>query len=244
MRALVVLMPVLLTLAACRGIPASDASANALLDEAISAAGGKDALQSAQVLHWTGTATVFGDPPLELGIDTWVEPFATARSHTWIRAQGAASARDLELDATGGWMVRSGTRTPLPAAMVRHERLQYAVYGLMRLVTLRDRGVRLERAPDIDGLRVLRVEHPDAAPAELVFDPHGKLVALTDTVPAAEGAGTLAQRFEFEGDIASATGVHWPRRIRILQDGKPYFELRLQTFATGVRLGRGQDAVH
>ena len=86
----------------------------------------------------------------------------------------------------------------------------------------------LRREPDRDGLRILHVEHPNAAPADLYFDANTALVRLEDTVPAAEGAGRVLQRFDFEGATA-ANGIRWPRMIRITQDGKPYFELRIAT---------------
>lgn len=118
----------------------------------------------------------------------------------------------------------------MPIAMQRHERAQYAVYGLMRLVTLRDAGANLEALPDdADGLRGLRVSHPQAPAAELYFHGDGRLAYLTSSVPAPDGDGNVAQRFDFEGTI-EAGGVRWPRTLRISQSGQPYFELRLLTF--------------
>lgn len=52
---------------------------------------------------------------------------------------------------------------------------------------------------------------------------------LTNHVPAADGNGSVTQRFDFEGTI-EADGVRWPRTLRISQSGKPYFELHLSTF--------------
>ena len=117
----------------------------------------------------------------------------------------------------------------MPAPMLAHERLQYATYTVMVLAPLRSDLVRLERRPDVDGLRVLHAELPGAAPADLYFDADGHLVRLDNTVPDAEaGTRQVAQRFDFSGTIESH-GVHWPRTIRIAQYGKPFFELRLST---------------
>jgi hypothetical protein len=90
--------------------------------------------------------------------------------------------------------------------------------------------VTLHRLPDATGLRVLHVEHPRAAPADMYFDANGRLVALVDTVPSPEDASPIRQRFDFEGDI-QAGGVHCPRTLRILQNDAPYFELRLASLA-------------
>ena len=108
--------------------------------------------------------------------------------------------------------------------------MQYAVYGLMRLVTLRDPGVVLRGLPaDASGLRGLHVEHPAAPATDMYFTTQGRLAYLTDAVPDPEGTGMVTQRFDFEGSIDGA-GVHWPRTLRITQNGRPYFELRLDRF--------------
>ena len=127
-------------------------------------------------------------------------------------------------------MLRDGQRTALPAPMVAHERLQYATYALMLLVPLQSPQAHIERRPDVAGLRVLHARLPDAPETDLFFDAQGRLVRLEDVVRNPEGTGTIAQRFDFEGSI-EASGVRWPRTIRIAQDGQPYFTLRIETLA-------------
>jgi hypothetical protein len=205
--------------------------AQALLQQSIDAAGGEAALTRARVLTWSGSASVFaGDNKIELGVQSRIEPFRSAQSDTWLRDKGRATQRTLQIDGDQGWLVRDGKRTAMPVQMLRHERAQYAVYGLMRLVTLRQPGVVLKTLPvDSQGRRGLRVQHPSAAETDMYFDADGRLAYLTDSVAEAQGEATLAQRFDFEGSIESA-GVRWPRIMRITQNGKPYFELRLEQF--------------
>jgi hypothetical protein len=225
MRALLLL----LLLSGCATAPAPDADI-ALLEAAIDAAGGQANLARARTLHWTGEATVFaGERRIELGVDTMVTPFVRARSTTWLRDQPETTRRVLAIDGARGWTERDGRREEMPCPMREHERLQYAIYGLMQLAPLRAPGVRLQRLPDREGLRVLHVEHPSAVPAQLFFDDSNRLVAIENSVPDPEHSTPVAQRFSFEGDVADA-GVHWPRTLRISQDGRPYFELRLRTF--------------
>jgi len=225
------LLCVVLGLAGCVSAGAVSQSTSALLDRAIDAAGGETALRNARVLAWEGEATVFaGDRTIELEVASEVVPFERARSDSWLRSAGRSTLRTLEIDATGGWVVRDGARTPMEPSAVVHERAQYAVYGLMRLLDLRDPAVAVELLPaDAAGRRGLRVQHPGAPAADLYFDPTGRLAYLLDRVPAPDGKGEIAQRFEFEGSIDGA-GVHWPRTIRILQEARPYFELRLRRF--------------
>jgi hypothetical protein len=218
-------------LAACAHIAPQADPGQALLQQAIDAAGGEAALTQARVLTWSGSATVFaGDNKIELGVQSRVEPFRGAQSDTWLLSQGRATLRTLQIDGDQGWMVRDGKRTQMPAPSLRHERAQYAVYGLMRLVTLRQPGVVLRILPaDGQGRRGLHIQHPSAPEADIYFDASGRLAYLTDNVPAPEGEGTLAQRFDFEGSIESR-GVRWPSIVRISQNNKPYFELRLEQF--------------
>ena len=151
----------------------------ALLDEAINAAGGEVALRQAQTLHWTGQATVIaGARELVIDVDTTVSPFAYARSETQLLGDPKIAPRTLELRGDEGWIEVGDKRSKMPEAMETHERLQYATYGLMRLVSLRDEGATITLRPDRDKLRVLQVQHPSAATSELLFDHEGRLVAI------------------------------------------------------------------
>jgi hypothetical protein len=228
----------LLLLAACAQQPArsiaSPGDASALLDRAIDYAGGQHALTEARLLSWSGSATLHaGKRQIQIVVQTLVLPFDRAYSDSWPANEGPQATRRMEIMPDGGWMVRNGQRQPMDVAMATHERLQYAVYGLMRLVTLRDPGATIALLPaDRDGRPGLRVTHPQATPAELRFDADGRLAMLSNRVPAADGHGELAQVFRFEGHIESR-GVVWPNRITIEQEGQPYFELFLEDFSVG-----------
>jgi hypothetical protein len=205
--------------------------ADILLNRAMAAAGGETALSHARVLIWTGEASVFaGDRRIDLNVETVVEPFTYALSDTWLRDKGRASLRTLEIDGNQGWLTRDGKTEAMPPAMLAHERQQYATYGLMRLVTMRDSGAVFSTSAGQSAARILEVHHPFAADSRLYFAPGGRLIALENTVVAPDGGKPIAQRFEFSGEIASA-GVRWPRRLVLTQEGKPYFTLALKTFA-------------
>ncbi len=196
-----------------------------LLNRAIRAAGGHEALSRVSGLGWTGEAEIHaGGQDIRIAVETRVSPFRFARSDTWIAAQGRGSLRSLIVDATGAWQERGGIRTALPDAQARHERQQFAIYGLMLLTPLLD--TPLGVTPD----GALVTHHPSAPETILRLDNRGRLVAAENTVDAPDGAGRIAQRFDFSGEITSR-GVRWPRVISIRQDGKPYFDLMLETFA-------------
>ena len=202
-----------------------------LLDDAIAAAGGNDALTKARHLRWTGEADVHaGGRDIALAVRSDIEPLGKVRSETWLRETGPSTLRVLEMDGRNGWTTRDGKREPMPAGMARNEYSQFGTYALMRLVTLREPKAEIHLLPErVEGMRGLQARYPGLPEATLWFDDASRLAALTNTVASADGNGVIQQRFEFSGTIES-NGVRWPKQIRILQDGKPFFELRLQTF--------------
>lgn len=202
-----------------------------LVDKAIAWAGGRPALERAQVLAWTGEAVVqTGGQSLALGVDTTVRPFDYAHGISWPKAQGQAASRELLIEDGQGVVVRQGISSPMPDTMRRHETQQYAVYGLMRLLPLLEPGVTLTALGASEGLSWIEVSHPDAPVARMGFEASGRLARLVNTVVSPGGGGDIAQEFTFAGEISSG-GVRWPRRLTIYQDGAPFFDLTLATFS-------------
>ena len=204
---------------------------DSLLRRAIRRAGGRKVLSRVRLLSWEGEATVFdGDRRIELGISTIVAPFASARSTSWLLSQGQASARTMVITETGGRMERDGRSEELPRRLVTHERAQFAMYGLMLLAPL-DRGGASYRQVDVpsSGFQILRVSHKLAPLTRLFFESDGRLAEAVNTVPHPQTGRPVRQRFIFSEDQMPGP-VHWPRTIRIEQEGKPYFELRLKRF--------------
>jgi hypothetical protein len=222
-RALAALLGAIALLAAA---PAADP----VLERAVTRAGGAAALARAGTLSWRGRATIHaGGNTIEIGVSTRVVPFRSARSDSWLLSQGPASTRSLIIEGEQGWIERGGVRAPMPPAMLRHERQQYAIYGLMLLLPAR--GHVVARRIEPGGRTVLTVAHPEAPVPELVFDRAGRLVEARDRVADPDGgAAEIDQVFLFSGEIVDR-GVHWPRRIDILQRGQPYFTLEIDRFA-------------
>ncbi len=227
-----------LVLAAPIGLLAAPAHAasgvcgtSALVKRALDRAGGMAALARVKTLSWTGTARILAGPkPLEIGVSTTVWPFTSARSDTWLASEGPSKTRSLVIEGDKGWTERGGARSDMPAAMLAHERQQYALYGLMLLIPLCGPDVETVVLPDLDGSGRVAVNHPKAPRTTLVFDETAQLAGAENSVVSPdEGGAPIDQVFTFEGEIESA-GVRWPRRVAISQNGKPYFELSLATF--------------
>jgi hypothetical protein len=203
-----------------------------VLDGAIKAAGGEAALRQVKELAWTGSATVnAGGKTTEIEMDTIVRPFTFARSTSWPKADGPKAARTIQAEGGQAWSVSRVSWMPLPEAEAAHELQQFALYGVMTLVSLKDAGVKVtETAPGKDGTRNLHVEHPKAPPMDLRFDASGKLVRIADSVRDPKGgAALIPQVVTLSGEMTS-NGVKWPKRISIRQNDAPYFDMELATF--------------
>lgn len=173
-------------------------------------------------LRWTGTAkiNVGGNGVIEVGVDTTIVPFVSARSDSWllVAGEGPAKRRTLVIEPADGWTERNGKRDPLPAGQVAHERQQYGVYGY-----LLGMGKEVSKSP---GRR--RLQQPGYPPADIYYD--GDRVAIIDYLVDPPRAGPkLTERFTFTGELVS-NEVKWPQKITILQDLRPFYELNITNF--------------
>jgi hypothetical protein len=170
-------------------------------------------------LRWTGTAHVqAGEQSLAIGVSTHVVPFRSARSDNWLLSEGTGSKRAMIIEPSGGWIERSGKREPMPEAMLRHERQQFAIYGLMQMA-LADKLSHVRGSPERD--------IPDT---RFTFDGSGRLIEARNQVDPPTAGGKIQQLFRFSGEVRSR-GLKWPKRIEIFQEGRPYFTLEIDSFA-------------
>ena len=176
-------------------------------------------------IAWTGTARVHaGDAVTDIGVSTRVAPFETARSETWPIAQGPGAKRTLSIGPDGGWLEQNGAREPMTIAMLRHERQQYAIYGLMQQA--------IPLAP-VNSSVTLGGSSPFIPATTFRFDRDGKMIEARNQVSdPAGGAEPISQRFRFIGEIMDER-LAWPRRIEITHAGEPYFTLEITQLRVG-----------
>jgi hypothetical protein len=227
------MMPLTFTAAVCAiaaaPLVAQPSAAMRILERAIAAAGGAQALEAATVLKWSAKATVHtARGPLNIEGRWLIEPPDRAVVATWEAEKGESSARRMLLDGAHGWMERGTDRTPMPAAVLANERDQFYLYSVMRLVPLRDREIELSA----DDVGTLLIRHPKRPDVEAFFDAGGRLARLRTQVSHPADNSDIVQELILEGAIAGG-GVLWPRTIRIVQDGKPFFEMQLLDFSPG-----------
>ena len=190
--------------------------------------------QAVRPLSWTGTGKVY--PPgrvLELGVSTHLTPFVRARSDTWVLAQGPSTMRTMIIEPDGGWLMRGGNREPMPPAMLRQEREQFAIYGQMQMAM----ALMASAPPAAIRKGVFQVTIParDANSVETIFtfDASGRLVEARNAIDDIDTPGKrIEQRFRFSGEIVS-NGLRWPRRMEMFHGSEPYFTLDIASFAAG-----------
>jgi hypothetical protein len=206
--------------------------ARVLLDEAIIAAGGAEALARHAAFAWHGAAIIYaGDREIRIEGDWQVEPPDKSKVETFEIDKGPGSMRTMMIDGSRGWSVVEGKDQPLPDAILANERDQFYLYYVLRLEPLRRDGSTLAYIdPDSNGRPGLRVTRAGRPEVELFFTAATrrveKLVAhITDPV----SGGVVEEELNFTGTIES-NGVRWFNGVAILQNHRRFFVLKLATF--------------
>jgi hypothetical protein len=212
---------------------AADAAALALLERAISAAGGAANLQRHRVLSWHGTASInVSGRTVRIEGDWKIEPPDRAHIETFEVDKGPASTRSLFIDGDKGWTTRDGKSLVLPQLFVGNEREQFYLYWLVRLVPMLGKEFRLTTVePDEQRRPGFRVERDGRRDATLYFTPDARLARIVSTVTDPTSGADLPQELRFTGNIA-AGGIRWPRRIQVVQKETVFFDLELSDLQT------------
>lgn len=202
------------------------------LDAAIEAAGGETALGAVKELEWTGKATVNADGKSSVvNVLTVIRPQSNwGRTTTWTDEQGPKKAKTLQAEMGKAWDVSVVNWNPLPEAQAVHQNQQFGLYKLMLLAPLKASGATTsEGKVGADGVRTIKAQLEGGVPAELGFDPSGKLVSAAFPVRDPKGGADIAQTVKFAGEVVS-NGVKWPKQITIQQNGQPVYDLEIATF--------------
>lgn len=117
---------------------------SALLDRAIKAAGGEARLKQFRGYEWSGLGIVH-IPNRDIVIrETWeIQPPDSAVVATYDTTRGPGTTRRLIVAGARGWLLKDTTFTTLPEDLLAEEQHQYYLYSLLRLVTLKEKGVKL-----------------------------------------------------------------------------------------------------
>lgn len=203
---------------------------SALLDRAIKAAGGARVLEEYRGLEWTGLGAVH-IPNRDIVIQgLWrIQPPDSAVVATYDVARGASSTRRLIIAGSHGWLHKDTVFTPLPEDLLAEEQHQYYLYSLLRLVTLKEKGVKLKPVfPDSMGNAGFRVERAGRLPVTMYFDSAGRVTAMVTRFAQPGPVPGDGQLVRLSGTTES-NGVRWFRRMEIMREGTPYFDLEIDS---------------
>lgn len=211
--------------------PSGVYAGKSVLDAAIDAAGGQQALAKVQELYWTGEAKVAAadGKTVELGVATVVRPFLNARYSSWPKADGPKKARTIQVEQGKAWDVNRVTWTPMPEAQAKNENQQMGLYSVMLLAPLKSADAQVSELPAAaDGSRTIKATYHGQT-VELAFDANAKLVRASTAVADPKGGADIAQVATFSGEVTD-NGVKWPKHITITQNGAPFYEVEIAKF--------------
>jgi hypothetical protein len=201
-----------------------------VLDRAIRAAGGEATLKKYRRIEWAGLGVVH-IPNRDIVIRGWwdIQPPDSAVVDTYDTTRGPGTTRTLILSGPRGWLYRDTVFTPLPEDLLAEEQHQYYLYSLLRLVPLKDKGVKLRPVfPDSMGNAGFTVERAGRLPVTMYFDSAGRVMRLVTRFALPGPVAGDAQVVLLHG-TAEAEGLRWFRRIEILRAGKPYFDMEIDS---------------
>jgi len=207
--------------------------ARALLDRAIAAAGGREALARHTAFGWHGKATIYaGNRKIQIEGDWQIEPPDRSKVVTFEIDKGPGSARSMVIEGNRGWSLVGGKEQPLPEAILDNERDQFYLYYLRRLEPLTRDGSTLKAIAGDNDDPGLRISRPGRRDVDMFFDKDSYLVdrMITRITDPSSGREVL-EELKFMGTIES-NGVRWFHGVAILQDRKPFFALTLSSFTT------------
>lgn len=189
------------------------------------AIGGRALIERVRSVSWAGKAKVYaGGKTIDLGIETYVEPFVRARSDSWPISDGRSEKRTLMIEGERGFNVVHGIQSALPAAATLNERQQFGLYGYMLMA-----GARWETLPR-GALRGSRAGFPSI---DFRFGKDGNLFSADYLVAPADESGAatpIHEYLRFAGTVTDK-GVYWPQKLAIAQDNHPFFALSIESFS-------------
>jgi hypothetical protein len=210
--------------------PASKTPEVALVDRAVEAAGGEQALKRNPALTWTGEAKVHVQGRDLTIVGTWsLDPPDRAIVETRPAGDPPEAARTLVINGRQGWAIVKNERVQISAEQLENERDEFYLYSLIRILPLRDYAVRLEMLPKSeDGLDTIRVSRPERPDVDLFFDADNRLRRLSFETLDPVTNTRRRQNVRLEGEMVSR-GVRWFKQLAITWENEPYFELTIAT---------------
>lgn len=190
---------------------------------AMSAAGGEAVLRRVRAVAWSGTMRMMlGKVPVDLNVETRIEPFVRGRSDTWLASAGRSTARTVMVERDNAFLVHEGAQTTLTREQARFERQRLGVYGYLLLAPA------FVSAASATRLNAARDGYP---PIALTLARDGRIASAEYQIGVLDRDGlSVRHHFSFVGSVSSSK-IRFPRIITIVQDGQPLSRLTIGDFA-------------
>lgn len=187
------------------------------------AAGGQAQLARVRVVAWSGVARVMiGQTPVDLMVETRIEPFARARIDTWLPSEGRSATQTVMIERDSAFLVHNGAQTALPRPQALFERHRLAAYAYLLLAPA---------SVSATGPRRLSAIRDGFPPITLTLGPDDRISSADYTIVAASGQPALVrQHLSFAGSV-SAQGIHFPRTTTIFQNGRLELRMTISDFS-------------
>ena len=196
----------------------------------MAAIGGRAVLGAVRAVRWIGAAQVFVEgKAIDLGVETYVEPFVRARSDSWPASEGRSETRTLMIEGEHGFRVSGQIQSPLPPAIAINERQQFGLYGYMLMA-----GARWQKQPR----GALRGSRPGFPPIDVTLGKDGRLLSADYLVAPPDGPASdgkpIREYVRFAGAVTDK-GVTWPQRLAMAQNNRSFFALSIEHFSVDLR---------
>ncbi len=217
--------------------------ARAVIDRAITAAGGAERLGRFKAAEWTCKGTAHASSELAFTdhcFAQWPEQF---RTESAVEAAGRKFERALVLDGGRGWIKSEGSSVAMNDA-ARGE-LRDKVHALClsaTLLPLTEKGVTLKRLDEItvDGRAAAGVAASSEGKPELAlyFDKDKGLLLKCERAVDDPLLGKVTEE-TFYSDYHEADGVQVARKVSVKRGGKPFLDWTVSDFRVRAKLDRG-----
>lgn len=189
----------------------------------MAAAGGEAVLRRVRAVSWSGTArTLLGRIPVDLNVETRIEPFVRSRTDTWLASAGRSTMRTVMIERDSGFLVHEGAQTTLGREQANFERHQMGSYAYLLLAPAFVSAASATR---------LHAAHDGYPPIALTLGRDGRIASADYRIRPTDSDGlSVLQHLTFAGSV-TANGVRYPRVITIVQNGRPMSRLTISDFS-------------
>ena len=193
----------------------------------MAAIGGRALIGQVRAIRWSGAAKIYAEgKAIDLGIETYVEPFLRARSDSWIASEGRSAMRTLMIEDDHGFQVTDGKQSALSPAATINERQQFGAYGYLLMA-----GARWTAAAGI-----LHGSRPGFPPIDIRCAKDGRMISADYVVaPPDETDGQPIREYLGFAGIVTDKGVRWPQHMAIARNNRPFFAVSIDHFSVDLR---------